>query len=258
MTAPASSSKVSTGPRFPKGQIPLAPKSEVPQFRDRVARLTREVTDLRLLGDSADSKIKTLTIFGAHQDHALLLLSNIIPNAQSDRAEKSWPTRVIYYRGSLLLPSKQFVYQYQDHQDDDHLHGRRPDRHDLLRPLQRDVWHALHSFDPYKGKAAYILENFVGRELVHPSPHVSFNDETLAVVEDVSMPVNIACLQPRRPADDDDDRQSIFDQTGAGDFEEDRSPWDKNKTGQMTISFFIVLDQVNKNCRAWRNTWPDT
>ena len=73
MTAPASSSKVSTGPRFPKGQIQLALKSEVTQFRDQVARLTREVTDLRLLGDCAGSKIKTLTILRAHQDHALLL-----------------------------------------------------------------------------------------------------------------------------------------------------------------------------------------
>ena len=79
MTTPASSSKVSTGPRFPKGQFPLAPKTEVTQLRDQVVRLTREVTDLRLLRDSADSKIKALTIFGAYQDHGLLLLSNKLP-----------------------------------------------------------------------------------------------------------------------------------------------------------------------------------
>ena len=57
------------GPRFPKHRIPMAPKEGL---SDQVARLTRDNAELRAF---ADEKITALTIFGAHQDNALWLIS---------------------------------------------------------------------------------------------------------------------------------------------------------------------------------------
>ena len=71
----ASQEKPSASRRFRKAQLPIAPRPSQ-GLSSQIAGLSKENADLRALRDFADEKVKALTIFGAHQDDALYLLSH--------------------------------------------------------------------------------------------------------------------------------------------------------------------------------------
>lgn len=68
---PASSH--TSGPKFPKTRIPIAPKTPK-NLGGELAELKLEASNLRATRDFADRKVRALTMFGSHQDNAIAVL----------------------------------------------------------------------------------------------------------------------------------------------------------------------------------------
>ena len=69
------------GPKYPKRRL-IEQTATANPLEKRVEKLTKEVAELRALRAFADSKIRALVIFGAHQDDAINLLINIVSSLQ--------------------------------------------------------------------------------------------------------------------------------------------------------------------------------
>ena len=83
----STSSSISTdssarGPKYPKRRL-IKQTAIANPLEKRVEDLTKEVAELRALRAFADSKIRALMIFGAHQDDAINLLTNTVSSLRT-------------------------------------------------------------------------------------------------------------------------------------------------------------------------------